>query len=137
MSNAFELLSLPVHYNIKDEDIQARYHAEVMMWHPDRASSAIEKKIAGKRSQALNEAYQRLMHPLHRAQEVMRAQGWEATPPDSNFFEWVLDQNKETFQKEWCVLSDAFAQAIQLEDQENASLLYGRMCYIYPRLQSK
>lgn len=136
-SNAFSVLGLPVRYDLNEHDLQARYHSEMALWHPDRATTSIEKAVATQRSRILNEAYQRLMHPIHRGDEIMKAKSWKTTPPEPIFFGWVLDQDHASFQSEWNKLAKEFEKAVADNDQTNASSLYGRMCYIWPRLEGR
>lgn len=134
--SAFDALQLSVRFDADEKDIQASYHALVAKWHPDRMVSSLEKKVAAERSKIINQAYQRLMHPLHRAEEVMQAMGWQATEPSSDFFAWVLDQDASSFKLEWASLCTLFTQAVANNHAEDASMAYGRMRYVYPRLQS-
>lgn len=88
--------------------------------------------MATEKSHTLNDAYQRLLHPLHRADEVMQAKAWQVQEPSSDFLSWMLDQDAASFQKEWLQLCRAFTQAVLDDHAEEAGRLYGRMRYIYP-----
>lgn len=136
ITSAFHILQLPVSYALAHELIQAQYHKAVIMWHPDRTPTMIEKSIATQRSRQLNEAYQRLTHPLFRAEEVMRANKWEAIPAGADFLMWILDQDLASFQHKWEDLKESFSQAVQQNNQEQACILYGQMVYVWPRLIS-
>lgn len=136
MTEAFNILQLAVRFDVDEKELQKRYHDLMDKWHPDRMVSSIEKAVAVERSKVINQAYHRLMHPLHRAEEVMQAKKWVVIDPSSDFFAWVLDQDRESFEAAWQALCMAFTQAVLDEHAENAGTAYGRMRYVFPRLQN-
>lgn len=135
MANAFDTLEIDVRYDVDHQIVQKHYHNLITKWHPDRVASPLEKGVATKKSHILNDAYQRLLHPLHRADEVMVAKVWQVREPSSDFLAWMLEQDASSFQNEWNKLRSAFAQAVLENDSEEAGQLYGRMRYIYKHLQ--
>jgi molecular chaperone HscB len=73
----FTLLALPQQYAINPTELQARWKAALTTAHPDRFSQAgaAGQRLAMQWSVRLNEAYQRLKHPLKRAEYLCALRG--------------------------------------------------------------
>jgi molecular chaperone HscB len=73
----FTLLALPEQYAINSAQLQARWKAALTTAHPDRFSQAgaAGQRLAMQWSVRLNEAYQRLKHPLKRAEYLCGLRG--------------------------------------------------------------
>ena len=73
----FTLLALPQQYAINSAELQARWKAALTTAHPDRFSQAgaAGQRLAMQWSVRLNEAYQRLKHPLKRAEYLCALRG--------------------------------------------------------------
>ncbi len=73
----FTLLALPLQYAINPVELQARWKAALTTAHPDRFSQAgaAGQRLAMQWSVRLNEAYQRLKHPLKRAEYLCALRG--------------------------------------------------------------
>jgi molecular chaperone HscB len=73
----FTLLALPQQYAINPAELQARWKAALTTAHPDRFSQAgaAGQRLAMQWSVRLNEAYQRLKHPLKRAEYLCALRG--------------------------------------------------------------
>src|SRR5574343_200570 len=65
----FELMSLPQRFSIDPAQLDARWKALQREVHPDRfaADGAAAQRVAMQWSVRVNEAYQRLRHPVRRA----------------------------------------------------------------------
>ena len=75
--NYFSLLSLPQHFSLDIAQLEQAYFREQRAFHPDRfiGKPATEKHTALQRSMDINQAYDRLKHPLKRAQHLLALQG--------------------------------------------------------------
>ena len=73
----FTLLALPQQYAVNPAELQARWKAALTTAHPDRFSQAgaAGQRLAMQWSVRLNEAYQRLKHPLKRAEYLCALRG--------------------------------------------------------------
>jgi molecular chaperone HscB len=73
----FTLLALPQQYAMNPAELQARWKAALTTAHPDRFSQAgaAGQRLAMQWSVRLNEAYQRLKHPLKRAEYLCALRG--------------------------------------------------------------
>jgi molecular chaperone HscB len=71
--NHFELLGLPVAYQVDAEQLAERYHELQRRLHPDRFAGASERerRLSVQASTRINEAYQTLGDPLRRAQYLL------------------------------------------------------------------
>ena len=70
---AFELLGLPVRFDLDGAVIEAAFFDRSKEWHPDRFASApaAERVAALSRSRALNDAYQTVKKPVPRAEYLL------------------------------------------------------------------
>ncbi len=73
----FTLLALPQRYAVSPTELQALWKAALTTAHPDRFSQAgaAGQRLAMQWSVRLNEAYQRLKHPLKRAEYLCALRG--------------------------------------------------------------
>lgn len=62
----YALLNLPEGPNASTEQVQRAFRRELLRWHPDQASSAIEATIANERTRAIVSAYSVLRNPAKR-----------------------------------------------------------------------
>lgn len=94
----FEIFSLPVAFDIDLDELNRRYFALQAICHPDRLTTATprERLMAASKTAELNEAYQTLRHPIKRAAEILKANGFDVpgtegqTIQDSNLLMDVL-----------------------------------------------
>lgn len=73
--NPFELLGLPVSYDIDEKALRASMLSQASKHHPDRFSDPLDQVDAASRLAVINQAYDRLRHPLSRAQAVLEVLG--------------------------------------------------------------
>lgn len=75
--NHFELFSLPQHYAVDVERLDARYRELQRSVHPDRYASAgdRERRISMQQAAQVNEAYQVLRDPLKRGRYLLELRG--------------------------------------------------------------
>lgn len=75
--NHFEILGLPVAFEISESDLESAYLRQQMTYHPDRFVKALPgtKALASECSQKINRAYALLKDPLTRAQALLQAWG--------------------------------------------------------------
>ncbi len=125
----FTLLALPQQYSLNATDLQIRWKAAMAAAHPDRFSQAgaAGQRLAMQWSVRLNEAYQRLKHPLKRAEYVCALRGAPInaernTAMPAAFLmqqmEWreALDDAKTDAAKE-AIKDELITQAAQYETQ--------------------
>ena len=76
-SNAFELLGLPVQFDLDPQIIERAFFDRSKELHPDRFASApaAERVAALSKSRALNDAYQTLKKPVPRAEYLLARAG--------------------------------------------------------------
>ncbi len=69
MASAFELLGVPVTFNLNESDINAALRSVGLQWHPDRfaCASAAEREHAEEQMAEFNVAHATLCDPLRRA----------------------------------------------------------------------
>lgn len=77
---AFQLLGLPVGYEISLDDLDRRHHELSRRVHPDRfaAADSREKRFSLEWSTRLNDAYATLRDPLRRAEYLLAMHGVES-----------------------------------------------------------
>ena len=78
-STDFELFGLPETFDIDAQSLDIRWKALQKQVHPDQhaTQSASEQKLAMQWSVRINEAYQRLKHPIQRAAYLCQLNGFE------------------------------------------------------------
>ena len=76
-SEPFELLGLPVQFDLDASVIERAFFDRSKAWHPDRFASApaAERVAALSRARALNDAYQVLKKPVPRAEYLLARAG--------------------------------------------------------------
>ena len=76
-SNAFELLGLPVQFDLDPQVIERAFFDRTKELHPDKfaGAPAAERVAALSRSRALNDAYQTLKKPVPRAEYLLEHSG--------------------------------------------------------------
>lgn len=77
MHNLFDILNLPTAFELSPKDLEQRYFAAQRQWHPDRFIGRPEEERAGaaQRSMLINDAYDTLKNPLHRARHLLELHG--------------------------------------------------------------
>jgi molecular chaperone HscB len=77
--NYFELLRLPIEFEIDLAVLNENYRQIQKTVHPDNfaTGSDVERRFAMEQTTELNEALQTLKHPLKRAQYLLELQGFE------------------------------------------------------------
>ncbi|WP_455207943.1 co-chaperone HscB [Kaarinaea lacus] len=77
MQNYFELFDLPTSYDLDLTELSTRYRILQATVHPDKFASAsdLERRLSMQQSALINEAYQTLKSPLHRARYMLRLKG--------------------------------------------------------------
>lgn len=87
MQNLFEILSLPVAFELNLKTLERSYFDAQRQWHPDRFVGKGEdmRGEAAARSVLINDAYETLKNPLQRARHMLELQGIfiddETNPP--------------------------------------------------------
>jgi molecular chaperone HscB len=125
----FTLLALPQQYAVDPTELQARWKAALTTAHPDRFSQAgaAGQRLAMQWSVRLNEAYQRLKHPLKRAEYLCALRGVKVDAERNTVMpaaflmqqmEWreALDEAKTEGAKD-AIKTELNNQAAQLEAQ--------------------
>ena len=77
MSNSFDIFDLEAIFNIDLGNLDQKYRAIQALVHPDRfiGKTEAERHAAADHAIKVNEAYQRLKNPLHRAEDLLKAKG--------------------------------------------------------------
>lgn len=75
--NHFELLGLPVSFDVDPADLSARYRSLQQQLHPDRHSGGTDadRRLALQLTASLNDAYQTLQNPVRRARYLLELSG--------------------------------------------------------------
>jgi len=78
--NHFELLGLPVGFDVDIADLRARYRDLQRQLHPDRFASApdAERRLSMQLTAQLNEAFHTLRDPVRRGQYLLELRGVDA-----------------------------------------------------------
>jgi molecular chaperone HscB len=81
MINYFELMSIPISFDIDPKQLETAYFDAQRRYHPDRlaSKSGTERHEAAALSAGINEAYSTLKDPLLRARHLLASQGVNAT----------------------------------------------------------
>ena len=76
-TNHFELLGVPVSFNVPMASLDSTYRELQSRAHPDRfaRATAAERRVAMQLATRINEAYQTLRNPLNRAIYLLEMQG--------------------------------------------------------------
>lgn len=93
--NYFELLRLPVDFEIDLVALNENYRQAQQAVHPDKfaTGSDAERRFAIEKTTELNQALQTLKHPLKRAQYLLQLQGLENQESIKNIAEdFLFDQ---------------------------------------------
>lgn len=77
LENYFELLALPIKYNIDQARLKSQYLAMQVKFHPDRASNEQERHVFLEKSIKLNEAERILKNDYLRAEYLLKLAGVE------------------------------------------------------------
>lgn len=74
-SNPFELLGLPLHFDLRKAELDARLRDLSRVLHPDRhaSGSAVDRRLALNRAIAMNEAVRILRDPVARGHALLAA----------------------------------------------------------------
>lgn len=80
MQNLFEILGLPIDFEVNLKALERAYFAAQRACHPDRfvGKPETERVAAITRSQLVNDAYETLKNPLTRAEHMLLLQGIDA-----------------------------------------------------------
>ena len=150
MSNHFQLLQLPIAFNLDIHTLESAYFAAQRQWHPDRfvGKSAAERQAALHHSMDINHAYDTLKNPLKRAQHLLQLHGMivldeaNTVKPDNALLMEIMelqDQLSEgrtpefnaEIQKRITVCEDSLAKAFNQIDYEAAKQYTMRLSYLY------
>lgn len=90
--NYFELLHLPMNFEVDLVILNENYRQAQQMVHPDKfaTGSDAERRFAMEQTTELNQALQTLKHPLKRAQYLLQLQGVETQEGIKNIAEDFL-----------------------------------------------
>ncbi len=79
MSNSFQVFDLDVRFTIDLDDLDHKYRLIQALVHPDRFvhKTEAERRAAADQAIKINEAYQRLKNPIHRAEDFLKAKGYD------------------------------------------------------------
>lgn len=79
-TNYFDLLGLPVSFDVDTDALEKNYRSLQQIVHPDKYAGASERerRIAMQQASHVNEALQVLKNPLRRGQYLLSLQGWES-----------------------------------------------------------
>lgn len=77
MQNLFEILGLPVAFELNLKTLERKYFDAQRQWHPDRfvGKPETERAEAAHRSVVINDAYETLKNPLERAKHMLELEG--------------------------------------------------------------
>lgn len=152
-ANAFERLGFEVSFDVDQELVSQNYFKAQRLLHPDRfvGSHKTERTYSAQHAAAMNDAYETLISPIKRAQEMLRIAGFvqpnieQQTLDDQELLlevielrEQLLDadsgeqlnelkgQVEVLFDDNNITLSKAFAKA----DYEEAAKLLNRLRYL-------
>lgn len=77
MQNLFEILGLPVAFELNLKTLERSYFDAQRQWHPDRfvGKPESERADAAHRSVLINDAYETLKNPLERARHMLELRG--------------------------------------------------------------
>ncbi len=77
MSNSFQVFDFAVTFNIDLDALDHKYRLVQALVHPDRFihKTEAERRAAADQAIKINEAYQRLKNPIHRAEDFLTAKG--------------------------------------------------------------
>jgi molecular chaperone HscB len=73
MANYFEILNLPVKFDIDLPELDKHYFSMQVKFHPDKADNEADKQIFLMMTAKINEAYEHLKDELKRAQAILSA----------------------------------------------------------------
>lgn len=85
MQSFFDILGLPTQFPLNLKTLETAYFTAQRACHPDRfvGKSEAERVAAISRSQLVNDAYEFLKNPLHRAEHLLELQGIVALDDDA------------------------------------------------------
>lgn len=131
--NHFQLLGLPVSYQVNQDELSKNYQALLRVVHPDRFASGTdqERRQAVQQAAAVNDAFQVLKDPLKRARYLLALQGG-ALDDESNTImdtEFLMSQMELREELESLVNSQ---QAMEMLDQ-----FIGKICAELNELEDK
>lgn len=77
MQNLFEILNLPVAFELNLKTLERNYFDAQRQWHPDRfvGKPEAERAEAAAKSVFINDAYETLKNPLERAKHMLELRG--------------------------------------------------------------
>lgn len=94
--NFFDLLELPLSYNLPPENLEKNYLKLQKIYHPDNFPEPEAKNKAFSQSMLINEGYTVLKSPLERAKHLLVIAGVDIkTVPPFEFLEEVLHLKEE------------------------------------------
>lgn len=107
----FELFELPVSFELDLQDLSQRYRELQRTVHPDKFANASEheRRLSVEKTAAINEAYQTLKSPQHRARYMLELQSVSF----DNEKDTALDQD---FLMEQIELRESLAELSQSDD---------------------
>ena len=95
--NHFELLGLPVSFDVDPADLSARYRSLQRQLHPDRHSGGTDadRRLALQLTASLNDAYQTLQNPVRRAHYLLELSGVATDGEDTHMAPAFLMEQME------------------------------------------
>lgn len=116
MPTPFEVLGVPVRFDLDEGELHRRFIAASAEHHPDRYTDALEQADAAARSAEINAAYRALKDPEARANAVLAALGGSAKEDDKSLPADLLAEMMEVRER----LEEAVASKDQAELRELA-----------------
>ncbi|USO02468.1 MAG: DnaJ domain-containing protein [Alphaproteobacteria bacterium] len=128
MQNPFELLRLPLEFDIPDELLQRNYHKLMKTVHPDLYHTQTEKDFMTAKAMLINQAFQKLRDPIQRASILLETLHIDvdatASQPDLEFLEEIIQlqeiRDSQLIQRTFDKAQTNFARAFL---EKNLSLL--------------
>lgn len=95
--NAFEILNIKKSYNIAAADLERKYLEMQRLYHPDRASSKLEKEYFLTLSMDINNSYKILKNDCDRAILLLNLEKIDhnSAKLSNDFLEKILEKNEE------------------------------------------
>jgi len=96
MFNAFELLDLPVSFDVDRADLEERYEQAQKRFHPDKwgAPTSLIKRSSQGLAARLTQAYQTLKDPVQRGEHLLILKGYWPLPSFPDLMEQILTEQE-------------------------------------------
>jgi molecular chaperone HscB len=91
-SDYFEIFAFPVEWNVDLSELNRRYLSLQQEFHPDRYAkkSDLEQRLAVQTTALINQAFETLKSPVHRAQYMLKLSGVLADEPSQTTSDGVF-----------------------------------------------